>query len=313
MKKIIFVILSIVIWYACADDDPGVPVISGVTYSNFIDERDGSEYKCFTINGQTWMAENLHYRPPYGSWQGCYSFREKQMDSTDLFAAPEKFIEVVQKALEDGIIVEPEGSWLSIRLASVGVYYDVKYFVQMYTGFPEVYEYMLGVQKELEQESKDHVASNFLAEAETLNGGYKDHYGFLYSLEGAKLAVPEGWALPTDEDWKKLEASLGMEAGELDKMEQWRGNQVGILLKEGEQGMGFNARMGGGRLYGALGHGTIFKKRDAAAYFWTSTEEMRGDSTQVAIIRKLFYNVDQVYRGTSSVSQAAYSVRCIKK
>ena len=32
-------------------------------------------------------------------------------------------------------------------------------------------------------------------------------FGYLYSYEGARQAVPEGWRLPTDEDWKKLEIS----------------------------------------------------------------------------------------------------------
>ena len=30
-------------------------------------------------------------------------------------------------------------------------------------------------------------------------------YGYLYSWQGAQEAVPDGWRLPTDDDWKKLE------------------------------------------------------------------------------------------------------------
>ena len=32
-------------------------------------------------------------------------------------------------------------------------------------------------------------------------------YGMLYSYEGALQAIPDGWRLPTDADWKALEAS----------------------------------------------------------------------------------------------------------
>ena len=35
-------------------------------------------------------------------------------------------------------------------------------------------------------------------------------YGYLYSWQGAQEAVPDGWRLPTDDDWKKLEMALGM-------------------------------------------------------------------------------------------------------
>ena len=43
---------------------------------------------------------------------------------------------------------------------------------------------------------------------------YKLHGG-LYDYETALAAVPEGWRLPTDEDWQALEETLGMDAGEL--------------------------------------------------------------------------------------------------
>lgn len=50
-------------------------------------------------------------------------------------------------------------------------------------------------------------ASDFEKQKYTLDNLEK--YGMLYSYEGAQQAVPEGWRLPTDADWKKLEAAHG--------------------------------------------------------------------------------------------------------
>jgi uncharacterized protein (TIGR02145 family) len=47
-----------------------IPPITKVT-GKFTDSRDNKEYKTATINGKTWMAENLHYDPQRGNtW--CY-------------------------------------------------------------------------------------------------------------------------------------------------------------------------------------------------------------------------------------------------
>ena len=47
-------------------------------------------------------------------------------------------------------------------------------------------------------------------------------YGYLYSWQGAQEAVPDGWRLPTDDDWKKLEMALGMTQQQADA-DGWRG------------------------------------------------------------------------------------------
>ncbi len=45
------------------------------------------------------------------------------------------------------------------------------------------------------------------------DSNYCSTYGRLYSLEAAKEVCPSGWDLPSDADWKTLEAALGMPAG----------------------------------------------------------------------------------------------------
>ena len=42
-----------------------------VTYGTYKDSRDGQLYKTVTIKEQVWIAENMNYRTPNGSW--CYN------------------------------------------------------------------------------------------------------------------------------------------------------------------------------------------------------------------------------------------------
>ncbi len=64
-------------------------------------------------------------------------------------------------------------------------------------------------------------------------------YGRLYTREAALQNVPAGWRLPSDQDWKQLEAFLGISPEELDYFGK-RGKFSGNLLTHGG-GSGFNA------------------------------------------------------------------------
>lgn len=315
MKKVMFILVSIIVWYACSEDEAGIPEISGVTSSTFMDERDSSVYHCVTIDGQTWMAENLHYRLPWGTYSGCYSYGEKQLDSLSFTADVSQFFEVIRIALlVDKVITDVDGQMIPKLMNVRDKKMTPRAFVASYSTYPEVYGFMFNVIQKLEMESREPLVASCLKQAERENGGYKDRYGYLYTYEAAKAALPAGWDLPTDEDWKKLEKALGMNEAEVDKMEAWRGNQEGVLVKEGGlQGMGLNIRMGGGRLYGSIPYGSVFRDREASAYFWTSTPVALNDSSNVIVIRKLMYNRDQIFRGTSKTLKVAYSVRGIKR
>ena len=162
---------------------------------------------------------------------------------------------------------------------------------------------------------------NFI-EAEKSNGNYSATYGLLYSLEGAKKAVPQdgGWRLPTDADWKKLEQYLGMSQYDVDLENEWRGDIQGEVLKEGEHGIGFNALYGGGKLYvptySKNTDNDTYTKCGQNAYFWTS-EEFVADSASLGIIRSVAVFSEQILRTSTRIVNddnypVLYSVRLVK-
>lgn len=184
-------------------------------------------------------------------------------------------------------------------------------------------------------------------EAEIANGGYVAQNGYLYTYDGAAMAVPKegGWRIPTDADWKKLETAIGMPAGEVDRMNSWRGETLGDALKKGGA-TGFNALFSGCNAYQRTQE-ELFIKKDEGAYFWSSDkgsytvresmseeEKEAQDSTQVGndsidnsdgkvnvtyetgIIRQLAIYSSSIWRGTTRIENGyrgmAYSVRLVK-
>lgn len=90
-------------------------------------------------------------------------------------------------------------------------------------------------------------------------------YGALYSWKAARDLAPEGWHLPSDEEWKELERHIGINMSNIDK--QWRGenNEANKLKVNGETGL--NVIFGGWMTdYGE------FNFIDEHANFWCSTE-----------------------------------------
>ena len=157
---------------------------------------------------------------------------------------------------------------------------------------------------------------------------YGDTTGALYSWPGAMNGAtgpdefteavqgvcPEGWHLPSDEEWKQLELSLGMSQEMADKWE-WRGTYEGGKLKElgfshwdnpnsaGTNSSGFTALPGGYR----SNSGTFYGHGYYAA-FWTASE--KPESTNIWL-RALNFEKTDVYRYWISGNRGA-SVRCVE-
>ncbi len=152
---------------------------------------------------------------------------------------------------------------------------------------------------------------NVVSEAKSTDNYSK--YGVLYNFPG--VSCPEGWHLPTDEEWKMLEKYLGMSSIEADTSGFRISGDVGRKLKSisgwaeegnGDNSSGFNT-LPGGYAFGG------FDGLEGSATFWSST----------AVYSHDFYpnwyrwlvdglpERDQVYRGWA-VRNCAFSVRCIK-
>ncbi|MCK5149268.1 Ig-like domain-containing protein [bacterium] len=147
---------------------------------------------------------------------------------------------------------------------------------------------------------------------------YVTTYGRLYNwyaVDDSRNIAPEGWHVPTDEDWKELEIHLGMSQSDADSL-KWRGTIVGGKLKEmgithwhtpnegATNESGFSALPGGYR----LGYSGSFHDLGGRAIFWTSTEH----SNNYTWRRCLEYDNSGIYRGYNGYKRSGYSVRLIR-
>ena len=147
-----------------------------------------------------------------------------------------------------------------------------------------------------------------------------------YAIHNPKGLVPEGWRIPTENDWQELEWSLGMGIEEINKT-GWRGTNQGDQLKiyegmetvNGQSSLtkywesygevfpsnesGFNAIAGGYRMpdgtWGA-------KQTNRTAFFWSSS--LQGNEVWY---RYLDYQKSNIFRYHAPKSYG-FSIRCVK-
>jgi len=145
-------------------------------------------------------------------------------------------------------------------------------------------------------------------------------YGRLYTwaaamngseIERSQGACPNGWHLPSDDEWKELEIFLGMSQTETDTW-GWRGTNEGKKLKStddwynngnGTNEIGFKALPAGKR----QDRNGLFVSVHNYAHFWSSTLE----ESKFAWERELLYSINQINRVYYNRSEG-FSVRCIQ-
>lgn len=136
-------------------------------------------------------------------------------------------------------------------------------------------------------------------------------YGVLYNWEAAMTACPAGWHLPTDEDWMKLETSLGMSDSEKDKTVWRQSGSVGKKLKSTnlwiDEGNGINSVLFRAVPAGSRTTGGNFSPTRVSSGFWSSNE----NDSQKNWHRRLYYSTDGIKRDRGSRSEG-FSVRCVK-
>ena len=128
-------------------------------------------------------------------------------------------------------------------------------------------------------------------------------HGRLYILSTARMAAPPGWHLPTDNEWRILEAYLGIPEDEL-FAEGFRGVNAGDLLLSTD-GVGFNALLSGYMFYRWADR---FSSLNISTFFWTSSYDQ---SQANYYVRQLVANSGGIERSKKSGGQYAFSVRYI--
>ncbi|MBN2777356.1 MAG: PKD domain-containing protein [Bacteroidales bacterium] len=130
---------------------------------------------------------------------------------------------------------------------------------------------------------------------------------------GVRGICPEGWHLPSDDEWKELEISLGMTQTVADAM-AWRGTSEGsemagneLLWSDGllENSLGFR-ESGFTSLPGGCRNYNGFVRYGIDGNWWSATE--LNDAS--AWHRSIYHNYSSVYRNVN-YKELGYSVRCL--
>lgn len=149
------------------------------------------------------------------------------------------------------------------------------------------------------------------------SGSKSDEYGYLYNFYAVSNELcPDGWHVPSDQEWKDLEQQLGMEPEVLENY-GYRGTDQGGQLKstgtiENGDGLWYAPNTGATNSSGmgitpdGLYDGS-YANQGYWAYIWTATEV--GDYE--AIYRILNHNNQQVARYQTGKTNG-FSVRCFK-
>ncbi len=129
-------------------------------------------------------------------------------------------------------------------------------------------------------------------------------YGVLYNWTAAKIVCPEGWHLPSNDEWTTLIDNLGGEGVAGGKMKEagtahWKSPNEGATNESG-----FTALPGGSRQM----HGTAFESIGLFGNWWSSTEDYL---STYPFSWNLIYYVSKVGWGYNFKDEG-FSVRCVQ-
>lgn len=126
-------------------------------------------------------------------------------------------------------------------------------------------------------------------------------YGRLYNWYAATDArglAPEGWHVPSDEEWTYLSNQLGGDVAAGVKLK----SQTTWTSGAGNNSSGFNVLAGGGR-----GGTSQFKGQGSVAVFWSTTPKSRS----FAYYRVLHASKNGFYREDDD-KMSGFAVRCVR-
>ncbi|HPF92903.1 MAG TPA: fibrobacter succinogenes major paralogous domain-containing protein [Tenuifilaceae bacterium] len=148
------------------------------------------------------------------------------------------------------------------------------------------------------------------------NATYADTYGKLYNwhaVSDPRGLCPDGWHIPSDEEWKTLEIYIGMSPEEAEETEGERGTDEGGKLKATGTDYWISPNTGATNEYGftALPGGALeidaFVAIGQNGFWWTSTPASDDNS----MYRYMHYNSPIINR-KSFYKSSGLSVRCIQ-
>lgn len=150
------------------------------------------------------------------------------------------------------------------------------------------------------------------SELEYIDDTYIPAHGNIMSYEDALKSAPDGWRLPTDEDWQNLERELGMKnAGDMG----WRGTTQGELLMQKDSGSYLGLTLGGGIMKISLditAANIQLAYEKERGYYWTATPGEIVNNLETAYIRKVVFGVGQVNRICIETKDRYCSVRWVR-
>ena len=154
-------------------------------------------------------------------------------------------------------------------------------------------------------------SEGFFNTVDSINGNL---YNWM-AVNSSKKIAPKGWHIPSDDEWKKLEKTIGMNDAELSKT-AWRGsNQASLLMANASYGWASEVLK---YVYGtddfgfrALGSGCVVfdgsvNSTKTTAFWWTSTSQGKE-----AWYRYIDGQKNQVFR-QHTYQTYGFSVRCVK-
>ena len=131
-------------------------------------------------------------------------------------------------------------------------------------------------------------------------------YGALYNwyaVDDSRNIAPDGWHVPSSDDWTTLISTLGGEyvaGGKMKEVgtEHWAENH------KASNESGFTGLPGGYRGYSAS-----YRNLGGSAYFWSSTSS---SSYRAFYLRLNYYNDDIYFSSNNGDFRIGYSIRCVK-
>jgi len=135
-------------------------------------------------------------------------------------------------------------------------------------------------------------------------------YGRLYSYSDALAACPEGWRLPTDEDWQQLEQYLGMSKADAQATD-WRGDIARNMTSVKGDECDLNLLLGGYYTTHTIMSTPEYRFMGVFAFYWTSTQDTSKEG-KYYFYRKLTYARNSVYRQSMEPEAQFLNVRYVR-